>query len=146
MMKPFSKIEPSLQRDGSLRDFYIHNTTSDDWNKLLKFVIPTLEDECFLIDCKPAEMPNNYREIDEIHKEASPLLSIPVAGKYLNCHFFCEEVIELDFWPYDFNNSDRWRELSDFLQQVVNLIQKTGIVTYENDSETKEPIETFKPN
>ena len=144
-MKPFSEIESSLQRDGSLRDFYIHNTTSNDWNQLLQFVTPHLEDDCFLIDSKPTEMPNDYHQIDEIHKTASPLLSIPVAGKYLNCHFFCEEIIELDFWPYDFCDPDRWSELSLFFQQIVNLIQKPGIVTFENESETKEPIETFKP-
>ena len=145
-MKPFSVIKPSLQRDGALRDFYIKDTNSDDWDKLIQFVTPKLENGCYIVEGESKTIPRTFRSIEAVRSVKDVFLDIPVGDKYLRCHFFCEEIIKLDFWPYDFCDSNSWNKLSSFFQQVVNLIQKTGIVTFENDSETKDPVETFQPN
>jgi hypothetical protein len=144
MNRSFAEIFPELERDGALRDFYIPDTDIGDWNKLLEWVAPLLESDCFYVDSKVSEFPKSFTEIEKIRESASPLLSIPVADSYLNCHFFHFSEIELDFWPQDYQSEYGWTRLCGFLQDLVDLIGKRGIVAHENSQD--EVIEEFKPN
>lgn len=144
MKPPFEQIRPDLSSDGALRDFYIPNTDETDWNKLIGLVRPNLEPDCFTVDGEPRPLPKSFKQIEEIRELASPLLSIPVGGSYLNCHFFHFSEIELDFLPHKYQNEEAWRQLCQFYQSLVDLIGKRGIATHENSQD--EVIEEFTPN
>jgi hypothetical protein len=70
-------------------------------------------------------------------------LSIPVAGAYVNCHFFCEEQIEMDFRPEDYRTFERWSGLCEFFRGIVYAVGKPGIITHENAE--NDVIERFEP-
>jgi hypothetical protein len=126
-----------------LRDFYIHGANSVDWNLVLQRVRRMLEAGCFTVDGESRELPATFEAIEGIRAAANPCLSIPVAGAYVCCHFFCPEVIELDFRPEDYRTVETWSALSEFLQGIVDTVSKPGVVTYENAEE--DVIEKFEP-
>jgi hypothetical protein len=76
-------------------------------------------------------------------KNQANLSRIPIAGADVNCHFFCEEQIEMDFRPEDYRTPQRWSALSDFFQGIVDVIGKRGFVTFENAED--DIIEVFEP-
>jgi len=143
MKRPFAAIQPELQRDGALRDFYIEGTTHADWNKLMEWARPNLERDCFRVDGEVCDLPASFEEIEKIRDSASPLLSIPVGPSYLNCHFFHHSEIELDFWPYEYQSEENWEQLRRFFQNLTDLIGKRSIATHENHKD--ETIEEFHP-
>lgn len=132
MPRPFAEIVDDLRSDGGLRDFYIHNTNRSDWNALLRHLRSRLHEGCFQVDGLPRQLPETFEAIEEIWLHACPCVSIPVAGSYVNCHFFCDHEIELDFRPEDFRTPELWSALLGFLQELVDVIGKPGVITYEN--------------
>ena len=135
MSSTFSEVTAVLQRDGTLRDFHIFNTTRSDWNAVLRWGSERLTESRFLRDGTPFPLPGSIEEIAEIRNEAALCWQISVAGAYVHCYFFCDEQIELDFWPEDFNTPERWSALCKFFQSIVDLVGKAGVVTYENVEE-----------
>lgn len=143
MTREFQKVADALRSDGELRDFYIHGTTKADWNVVLQRVRRMLGDGCFTVDGEDRELPATFDEIERIRAKECPCLSIPVAGTYVCCHFFCAEEIEFDFRPEDYRTPETWSALSEFLQDVVDTVAKPGVVTYENAPE--DVLERFEP-
>ena len=143
MTLDFQKIAEAFRSDGSLRDFYIHETNPADWNVVLRRVRTMLEDGCFTVDGQSQDLPATFEEVEMIRAEASPCLSIPVAGAYVNCHFFCDAQIEFDFRPEDYRTPEMWSALSLFLQEIVDSVAKPGVVTYENAED--DVIVKFEP-
>lgn len=143
MPREFQMIADDLRPDGALRDFYIHGTNRSDWNTVMRWVRGKLESGCFTVDGESRELPLTFEAIEQIRTQATPCLSIPIAGAYVNCHFFCDDEIELDFRPEDYYTPDLWSALCEFLQEIADIVGKPGVVTYENVED--EIIERFEP-
>jgi hypothetical protein len=139
----FLESADALRSDGAFRDFYVHNTSRGDWNAVLHQMRSKLEAGCFTVDGDSRDLPQTFEEIEQIRAQGCPCLSIPVAGAYVCCHFFCHDQIELNFRPEDYRTPERWSELSGFLQSIVDTVAKPGVVTYENVED--DVIETFEP-
>jgi hypothetical protein len=143
MTREFQEITEAFRSDGALRDFYIHDTNPADWNVVLRRVRSMLEDGCFTVDGQSRNLPASFEEVETIRAEASPCLSIPVAGAYVCCHFFCDAQIEFNFRPEDYRTPEMWSALSVFLQDIVDAVAKPGVVTYENTED--DVIVRFEP-
>lgn len=136
MQSAFHDIVIDLQKDGTLRDIYIDNSINEDWNSFLDFVRIADYPYTFEVDTEAGTLPRNIAEIDKILEAGSINLSIEVAGKWICCHFFCDEEIELDFWPEDYNTPEQWSYMSLFLNDLVNYLQRKAIVTFENERDS----------
>src|SRR5258706_7228689 len=97
MLRHFHKLAADLASDGALRDFYILDVGVAHWNRLIQFVRPRLQEDCFRIDDRIEPLPSAFESIYAMRSTASPSLSIPVGESFLACHFFSDSEIELDF-------------------------------------------------
>jgi hypothetical protein len=129
-MHSYIDISRDLQPDGALRDFYIFDITRNEWQVFIDFM--RSHSHRFLVDGVEQPLPLSIAEILDIHSKASTLLSIHVGNGFLNCHFFSDTEIELDFIPADFQKESDWNVLRDFLISICRLLKKPGKITYEN--------------
>jgi len=143
MPRDFKEIVDALRSDGALRDFYIHAANRMDWNVLLRWSRNNRQADCFTVDRGRRELPQTFEAIELLRQQANLCWSVLVAGAYVNCHFFCVEQIEFDFRPEDYRTAERWSALCDFFQEVVELVGKSGVVTYENAE--GDVIDRFEP-
>jgi hypothetical protein len=150
MTRKLEEIADAFRSDGALRDFYIYNTSSADWNTVLHQVRPNLDTDCFTVDGKSRNLPKTFEEIERIRQKANAFLCIPVAGASVCCHFFCKNEIEFDFRPENYRTQESWSALSTFLQDIVDAVGKPGVVTYENAEDVViarfEPKQNVKPS
>ncbi len=132
-MRTFARIAKHLESDGALRDFYIESTSPDDWARLLA-AIPSIATRYQFTHkgCSPV-LPRTFADIQNMQKEDPTTLHITIADAVVNCHFFCQDEIEMDFRPQDFRSPAKWGQLTNFLQKVVNIVGKPGLITMEND-------------
>ncbi len=143
MPREFTEIADDLRFDGGLRDFYIRGTNYGDWNVALRSIRSSRGVGCFTVDGESRELPPSFEAVEQLRPKANPCWSTLVAGARVNCHFFCEEEIELDFRPEDYRTPERWSKLCAFFQEIVDAVGKPGIVTLENRQEAL--IERFEP-
>jgi hypothetical protein len=139
----FKEIADDLRSDGGLRDFYIRAANRADWNTVLRRMRSNREAAYFTVDGESRELPQQFEVIERLRQEASLCWSILVAGAYVNCHFFWDEEIEFDFRPEDFCTPERWSALCAFFQEIVDVVGKSGIITYENGK--NDVIDRFEP-
>ncbi len=84
------------------------------------------------------KLPNDYETIREMRQHNPTTLKIFIGGSIqANCHFFCEEEIELDIDPNDINTESEYLMLVAFLEWLSQKLQKKVIVTYENIKEAQ---------
>ena len=141
--RSFYEVLDALQSDGGLRDFYIPAANRIHWNAVLCLVRSRLESDSFTVDAEPKELPPTFEAIEYIRTQANPCLSIPVAGAYVNCHFFRHDEIELDFRPEDYRTPEKWAAICEFFQEITDVVGKASKITYENTID--EVIESFHP-
>jgi hypothetical protein len=131
-MKSYAEIAEHLESDGALRDFYIESTSAGDWDRLIAHIrTMAVRYECSY-NGYSVPLPTRFSDIQAMQLTDMPVLHVTVAGAVVNCHFFCAEELEMDFRPEDFRNPNKWGELLVFLQSVVDVIGKEGIITMEN--------------
>ena len=135
-MRRYGDIVEYLESDGALRDFYIEATSSDDWNRLLAAIPSIAPKHEFTHKGCSTLLPRSLADIENMQKEDPTTLHITIADAVVNCHFFCQDEIEMDFRPEDFRNPVKWEQLTAFLQKVVNVVGKPGIITMENWKDT----------
>jgi hypothetical protein len=143
MPHEFKEIADSLRSDGALRDFHIRGANRTDWNVVLRRVSSHREAYRFTVDGESQDLPQAFEAIEKLRQKANPSLSIMVDSAYVNCHFFWDEEIEFDFRPEDFRTLERWSALCGFFQEIVDVVGKAGVITYENAQD--DIIDRFEP-
>ena len=131
----FAEAKEHLYQDGSLRDVYVLAATDRELGAFLDYVRPMIGDCDFQLDGEPSPLPETYREAMMRGREAAATLSIPVGDAVVNCHFFDDSELELDFRPNDYHTEESWDTLSSFLQGLADAMQREVIVTAENTQE-----------
>ncbi|MGG4207761.1 hypothetical protein ABEW60_26050 [Paenibacillus jamilae] len=131
-------------KDGSLRDIYILDTTSMDWDKLLtnfKFTIykngEIMDDE--YIPSEQELLNGNLINVNLIYK------GISFNGYYNNSDF-----IEFDLHPTAIDSIESLNKLLDFMKELTQETNKEIILTPESTIEevyiSVKPNETIKYN
>jgi hypothetical protein len=143
MPHDFKEIADDLRSDGALRDFYIRGANRADWDAVLRLVRSNRAAYRFMVDGNSQDLPPSFDAIDKLRQKANPRLSILLDGTYLNCHFFWDEEIEFDFRTEDFRTPERWSALCRFFQEIVDVVGKSGVITYENAQD--DVIDRFEP-
>ncbi len=131
----FAEAKKHLYQDGSLRDVYVLTTTERELEAFFDYVRPIFVDGDFRLNGEPALLPATYIQTMMRGQEAAATLSIPVGGGVVNCHFFDDNELELDFSPNDYQTEESWNALSSFLQGLADAMQREVLVTAENTQE-----------
>jgi hypothetical protein len=128
----WSKTPEDFAWDGSLRDIYVLDTSLEDWSQLLLYIRDGDIPFHFSYDDEECPLPTSVNEIIRKRLEVTPLLTIDPGGLRLNCHFFHDAEIELDFDPRDFEAPEKVERLSEFLAGLGKRLEKPVLVTHEN--------------
>lgn len=131
-----AEAKEHLYLDGTLRDVYVLATTERDLEVFFDHVRQIIADGDFSLDGEPSPLPDTYLEGMIRSRDAAATLSIPVGDGVVNCHFFDNSALELDFRPDDYLVDESWDALSSFLQGVANAMQREVIITAENTQES----------
>ncbi len=91
-----------------------------------------ISDGDFRLNGEASPLPGTYFEVMMSSQNATTTLSIPVGAGVVNCHFFDNRELELDFSPNDYQTEESWDELSSFLQGLADAMQREVLVTAEN--------------
>ena len=117
--------------DGSLRDVYVLGTDRGDWERVYRFLRERFP-HSFELDNEKVPPPETAEELLRLRSTVAPLLRLDVSGMQVNCHFFCEEEIELDLNPREVTDEARFGAVIGLLENLGRLVGKRVILTYEN--------------
>ena len=141
-MKPdrnWNKAKWIFKPDGSLKDIYVQDVDSTDWNKLIEF----LNSEYNLIFGIDNENGTNRIDFDYVQKmwndETGKLetksLTIDLNGVIVKSYFFCPEQIEFDIKPAEIKSESELNLVLDFMQSISKCLKKQSTLTEENQAE-----------
>ncbi len=129
MTRP-TPIQPRYlwEKDGSLRDVYVLDTTFTDWALLLSLA------EKYGYQYSYAGQDHPLPEVEEIFtaRDGPHLLSVKLGRVTANCHFFVPDEIELDFDPREIDSDSDHYEVLRFLEALGEGTNKKVSVTAEN--------------
>jgi hypothetical protein len=129
--------------DGSLRDIYVLGTSEHDWQALLTYLRVSPYPWEYSLDDEVRPLPEHAADILALREQHSPLLQIDQPRLGLNCHFFSPEEIEFDLDPKDFRTKQDVSYLLDFLRTIGRVLNKSIILTGENDA--RGPLFRYDP-
>jgi hypothetical protein len=114
--------------DGSLRDVYVFNAVSSDWDAFLALA-RTYPYE-YTLDGIRRSLPDTTSIFRD--REHSHLLSLVTSSVRMNCHFFVPEEIELDIDPREITESEDHIAVLQFVEKLAAATRKDAVVTLEN--------------
>lgn len=125
--------------DGSLRDIYIHRTTTADWQWLLNRVDALGSGYTF--DGIGAALPSVVDLFE--NRSGSHLLSFHIGNVALCCHFFVADEIEIDIQPNEVQSEEQHDAVLGFVAELAKALDKPASITPENSPEA--PFAVFLP-
>jgi hypothetical protein len=129
-MTIWDQVAEDFEPDGALRDIYVLQASSAEWQQLLDWVRASQRFD-FFVDGARSQLPADVGEIFERRKDAAPLLTVWLAEAAANCHFFSDREIELDILPNAFG-PENVEKLVSFLQNIGKLLNREVLLTHEN--------------
>ena len=138
--KPSASEVPGLwEVDGSLRDMYVFDMSTNDWAKLL--VVASSYRSVYSVNGEPKALPSAAQLFPE--GRGHQLLAIQIGAASVNCHFFVESELELDINPKEVDSAHQHDLLLEFAETLASALQKPIVLTPENAPES--PILSFEP-
>lgn len=131
-MLRFDAVQADFEFDGSLRDIYVQNTSTLDWQACLEALKHSRFQLKYQRDGVVAPTPRDAIEAFSLVGLVSQLLTVYVDGLDLNCHFFSSTEIEFDFDPRCVRDQRALDGLIEFMTLIVEATGKPAIVTPEN--------------
>jgi hypothetical protein len=139
----WATVAEDFEPDGSLRDIYVHETSGDDWQRVLEHLKARYSPLRFMIDSEDAPLPSTVGDIFAIHKRAAPSLGFSVDGVLVACHFFTEDEIEFDIAPQDVRGPAQLAAIQAFMIELGRLTSR--VVSLTPESMPHLPILEFDP-
>lgn len=139
-MRPnFHDVTGLWDRDGSLRDIYVQNTEAVHWDRFDRLLS---QYECtYTFDGMPLPFPGSRSALANC--EGSHLLSIPLDGPVINCHFFIVQQLELDISPKEVAGPLEHAWILAFVENLAEALELPADITPENGEEN--PFLTYSP-
>jgi hypothetical protein len=139
----WATVAEEFEPDGSHRDLYVHQTTGDDWQRVLEHLKARYSPLRFTIDSEDAPLPSTVADIFAIHERAAPSLDFSVDGVVVACHFFTEDEIEFDIAPRDVRGPAQLAAIHTFMAELGHLTSR--VVSLTPESMPHLPILEFDP-
>ncbi|MDP9364939.1 MAG: hypothetical protein M3Q10_12070 [Chloroflexota bacterium] len=126
MNNAVARDEGVFQPDGfgSLRDVYVLDTDSRDWQHVLDHLRQSEVPLAFHVDGQPRPLPTDIQAIFRLRDAAVVGLAIDLTGVLVRCHFFTPSEIEFDFDPRDVVRPEQADRVLSFLQELADLLGK----------------------
>jgi hypothetical protein len=137
------QVAHEFEPDGSLRDIYVSDTSSADWQAVLDHLREKYGPVRLTVDGVDTPVPAHVRELFAIRERANPELGFLVAGMRLACHLFTQDEIEFDLRPEEVTGPDQLNALVVFLRELGRITGKSVALTPENLLAS--PILRFQP-
>lgn len=139
-----SKLLPEFEADGSLRDIYVLNTNSEDWNTL----VSELAASEFNVEISaPFEVSDHFQAeaaLKHVQTTAPVTLKVDVSQNVsAHSHFFTPEEVEFDFDPREVRTEADVASILGFMKAIGDILSKDVILTQEGAQ--NEDIATYKP-
>lgn len=129
-MLTFHDIREPFTPDGTWRDIYALNTTSDHWVSFLNMALSGRWPADLSVNGEPSRQPEEAVKV--FHQAgAFSSLRITVGGAGLNCHFFTDSEIELDLDPKEVGDHN-FDELCRFIEAMAQATGRNIVVTEES--------------
>jgi len=130
----WKSIEEYFKPDGALRDIYIYDANIELWNFFLNFVTSNFS---FIFQYQDVERKTllSYEEIKKFQNDNPIVLKILLDKISINCHFFCEDEIELDIDPKEIDENN-YNSLILFIENIGFNLNRNVIITDENSKES----------
>ncbi len=140
-MKPdFHEVAALWERDGSLRDIYVHDAEAVHWDRFDQLL--SQYKYAYTFDGVPAPFPGSHSVLG--NREGSHVLSIFLDGPVeICCHFFIAGQLELDISPRDINAQSEHEEVLSFVENLAEALELPADITPENSEQT--PFLTYVP-
>ena len=133
-MTDWSRISSAFEKDGSLRDIYILDTSLAEWEKTWAFLLGRRASLTLRVGGEPVPLPSHAEQIFVARDRGdTATLSCLLGGATLNCHFFVKEEVEFDVDPAEVEDARAANEVARFM---VGLSKATGreiLLTAENN-------------
>ena len=134
-------VKDAFAWDGSLRDLYVLNASPAHWTRWLQALPTWPYGVTYSIDGTRAPAPQTAEEAFAVQQ--AKLLSIDVEGIRMNCHFFSDDVIELDLDPREVRGPYELAALERFMRRLGVVVGLPVRMTPENASDG--PIFEYAP-
>ncbi|WP_166926062.1 hypothetical protein [Flavobacterium poyangense] len=121
-----------FKSDGTLRDIYVHNTSLDDWGKLIDLLNFEYNLSSFFGKKINKEKAYKFLE-DETGEVEFSTVSIEIGNVKINCYFFFIDEIEFDIVPSEIKTNEDFESILSFMTKVSSTLKKQIILTGEND-------------
>lgn len=125
--------------DGSWRDIFVLKTNDIDWKKWVEYVNNNYRIEWFNSKSNTDENKIDFNVIEEFWSGKHELCStakVFIDKVQINVHFFDPTEMENDIDPREFNSIDDHNKLVNYMADISKLLDKTVILTPENEHET----------
>ncbi len=135
----WNKAKWIFKPDGGLKDIYVQDIDSTDWQKLIEF----LNSKYNLIFGVDKENGTNQIDFDYVQKMwndetgklESKSLTIDLNGVTVKSYFFCPDQIEFDIKPAEIQSESELDSILDFMQSISKVLKKQSTLTDENNPE-----------
>ncbi len=129
-------LRQEFEEDGALRDIYATEVDEGAWERAYQFLLaqPGL---VFRVAGEESLVPPSAMAWIRLHETGSPLLQFKRGGIEFACHFFCNDEIELDFWPQAIEGQESLDDLGLFISELGRAARRDIVVTHENGPELR---------
>lgn len=135
-MTTWQSVQSAFHFDGALRDIYICPSSEALWNEFIALVRSSTIRHEFWHGETNLDLPRNFLEVKRLQLTDPTILKLFLPNVVqINCHFFCEEEIEMDIDPREVRDEWAFQSLLDFLKVVSATLRRDVRVTYENSPE-----------
>jgi hypothetical protein len=140
-MRPkFNEIAGLWQRDGSLRDIYVHDTDNLHWDHFDRMA---RQYECtYSFDGEAQPFSGSHSVL--ANREGPHVLSFVLGGSVeICCHFFTSGQLELDISPQQINGPHEHELVLAFVENLAETLGLPADITPENFE--KKPFLRYLP-
>ena len=124
--------------DGSWRDLYVLNANMEDWKRWVDYVNQNYRIEWYDVKTETTKNQIDYDVINQYFTEAKSLGSLArifIDKIIINCHFFCETIIENDIDPSEIKSFEDHQKILIYMTDIANILDKEVRLTLENMEE-----------
>ena len=122
----FTDLPLLWERDGSLRDIYVLQTSRADWEVFIAFV--AAYPHTHAVDGEQCPILGAAQIFDGPSSSSSHLLSISLGGVKANCHFFGESQLELDIEPGEVRSAGEHARVMRFVEELAMAVGRPALI------------------
>ena len=133
-MIDWAQISSDFEKDGSLRDIYILDTSLAEWEKVWAFLLEGRASLTLQIRGEQVPLPSHVEPIFAARDRGdTATLSYRLGGVTLNCHFFVSEEVEFDVDPREIRDAGGANDVARFMVGLCEATSREVLLTAENN-------------